>query len=563
MKQLWGKLKISKKLLIAFLLVTVLSSSSGFISIFLLKSADTDYSDALNNYGFPQGDIGLLIGALKSNTANVIMTMATNDPALLKETNNSINENSALISQYMEAVEKTLIGDQEKEYYKIIEDNLPLFTQHAQEVISLAEQKKYTQAMEVYQNEALEHIQLIEDATQNLMNMNRTTGNQLSIELTKQSNTTVIAMCILSIVSFTVSILLAVFIARSISRPMAECSDRLVSLSQGDLHTPVPVIKSEDETGILAEATAILVDRLKNVISQLSDLLENISKGNLNVGYTRDFSGDFAPLHTSSSLIIDSLNEAFLLLRQSADQVDTGSDQVSSGAQALSQGATEQASSIEELAATINDISGQVKLNADNAQKARKESDKQGENLDISKDKMQEMVSAMEEINNKSGEIGKIVKAIEDIAFQTNILALNAAVEAARAGEAGKGFAVVADEVRNLAGKSGDAAKSTTLLIADTIRAVDNGTTIAASTSDALKEVVESSRQVAQLVDMIAESSREQASSISQVTVGVEQISSVVQTNSATAEESAAASEELAGQAKMMRDMIGRFQLKK
>lgn len=563
MRQKWNKLRISKKLVIAFLLVAVLSSSSGFISLGLMKNADTKYSDALNNYGFSQGDIGLLMEALKGNTANIIMTMATDDAALLQKSQEDISRNAALISEYMSNVEKTLTSDAEKAYYETIRENLPLFTQHATEVIALAGQNRDKEAMALYQDEALEHIQAIEEAVEGLMDCNRTAGSQLSRNLTGQSTLTVIFMALLSVFSFAVSILLAVFISRSIARPMEACSDRLVKLSQGDLKTPVPVVNSEDETGILAGATAELVKRLEVVISQISSLLSSIAEGNLDVEYTRRFSGDFLLLHTSSSKIIDSLNEAFQLISQSADQVDTGADQVSSGAQALSQGATEQASSIQELAATISDISGQVTKNAEHAQEARRESEKQEFSLSESNAKMQEMVSAMDKINDKSGEIGKIIKTIEDIAFQTNILALNAAVEAARAGEAGKGFAVVADEVRNLAGKSSEAAKNTTSLIGETIHAVEEGTAIASATSESLKEVVDSSQHVAKLVDQIAGASREQASSINQVTLGVEQISSVVQTNSATAEESAAASEELAGQARMMKDMISRFHLKK
>lgn len=562
MKQVWNGLKIKRKLLIAFLAVTILSSCSGLINLYLMKKADVQYSDALSNYGFAQGDVGLLLEALKGNTANILMMMATDDAALLQKTQADIQDNSAKIGLYMKNVESTLEGDEEREYYKIISDNLPLFTEHAMEVINLASQNKNTEAMAVYQDEALEHIEKIQEATQKLMDSKRTVGDRLSVKLTRQSNQTVVFMCILSAIAFAVSMGLAVVIARSISKPMEECSKRLVALSKGDLQTPVPVINSRDETGILADATKELVDRLNTVIMQISGLLGNIAGGNLDVEYTREFSGDFAALHTSSTKIIDSLNEAFHLIGESATQVDTGADQVSAGAQALSQGATEQASSIQELAAAISEISDQVKKNADNAQEARRESEKQGTSLNTSNEKMQNMVSAMNKINSKSSEIGKIIKTIEDIAFQTNILALNAAVEAARAGAAGKGFAVVADEVRNLAGKSGDAAKNTTSLIEETIQAVKDGSEIAAQTADALKDVVESSQHVAGLVDMIAESSDAQASSISQVSRGVSQISSVVQTNSATAQESAAASEELAGQARMMTDLVGRFRLK-
>lgn len=562
MKRMWKKIKIRNKLIITFILVALLSSSSGFISLYLMKSADKQYSSALTNYGFSQGDIGLLMEALKANTANVIMTIASDDPTIVQKAQDDIQANAALIGQYMNNVSQTLVGEEEEKCYQIIAENLPQFTEHATEVINLASQNKNEEAMNVYQTEALEHIEMIQQAIDQLMAINRTTGTELSKSLTSQGNTTVIMMMLLIVASLTLSLILALFIAKSISTPMSLCSKRLVALSTGDLQTPVPDVDSEDETGILSNATKELVSRLKSVISEITFVLENIAKGNLDVPYTREFNGDFAALHESSSQIIDSLNDAFHLINQSAEQVDMGSGQVSDGAQALSQGATEQASSIEELAATINDISTHVEMNASNAQNARSESDKQVDNLAQSNQKMQEMVSAMAQINNKSEEIGKIIKTIEDIAFQTNILALNAAVEAARAGAAGKGFAVVADEVRNLAGKSSDAAKDTTSLIEETIQAVDHGSEIASETAASLETVITSSHRVAELVEMIATASNEQASSIKQVTQGVDQISQVVQTNSATAEESAAASEELAGQSRLMKEMIDRFKLK-
>lgn len=256
------------------------------------------------------------------------------------------------------------------------------------------------------------------------------------------------------------------------------------------------------------------------------------------------------------------LSSTLSQINQAANQVSAGSDQVSSGAQALSQGATEQASSVEELAATITDISGQVKSNAESALNAKEKSEMAGTEIAASNQKMQELIAAMEEISKSSQEIGKVIKTIEDIAFQTNILALNAAVEAARAGAAGKGFAVVADEVRNLASKSADAAKSTTALIEGAITAVSNGTQLVDVTAKSLLSVVTGTQEVASIVNDISTASAEQASSIAQVTQGIDQISSVVQTNSATAEESAAASEELSGQAQMLNNLVGQFKLK-
>ena len=237
------------------------------------------------------------------------------------------------------------------------------------------------------------------------------------------------------------------------------------------------------------------------------------------------------------------------------------SDQVSSGAQALSQGATEQASSVEELAASINEISNNINQTAQQAQDASDKSMQVGEKAGESNNRMHDMLQAMADINASSGEIGKIIKTIEDIAFQTNILALNAAVEAARAGAAGKGFAVVADEVRNLASKSAEASKNTAVLIENSLQAVENGKRIADETAQSLEVVISDIQEASSLMGSIAKAATDQAESISQITLGIDQISSVVQTNSATAEESAAASEELSGQAQILNELVRKFRL--
>jgi Methyl-accepting chemotaxis protein len=255
------------------------------------------------------------------------------------------------------------------------------------------------------------------------------------------------------------------------------------------------------------------------------------------------------------------LNSTLLQISQSADQVDSGAGQVANGAQALSQGATEQASSIEELSASITEITEQIRKNAENAKSVHDKANFAEREMFSSNDQMREMMIAMGQINFKSSEISKIIKIIDDIAFQTNILALNAAVEAARAGVAGKGFAVVADEVRNLAGKSAEAAKHTTILIEETISAVENGSQITSKTATSLDKSANATKEVVALIDDISKASQEQATAIIQINQGIEQISSVVQTNAATAEESAAASEELSGQANILQELIAKFEL--
>ena len=360
-----------------------------------------------------------------------------------------------------------------------------------------------------------------------------------------------------------IGIIVAVRAGISIAEPIKLCTERLESLAKGDLKSIVPSIRNRDETGRLAQATDVIVSALSEIISDVSRILGSLAAGDFTVESEKKelYVGDFEPMLNAINQIIRQLTDTLSQVRVAADQVASGSDQVSSGAQALSQGATEQASSIEELAASLEEISQKIMKNADHANEASRLSGTVGSEMSRSSDEMKEMILAMQEISESSSEIGKIIKVIEDIAFQTNILALNAAVEAARAGEAGKGFAVVADEVRNLANKSTEASQNTAVLIQNAVDAVGRGTAIADETGKTLMKAVEGSESVRSIIGEISVSTNEQTSALEQVTTGMDQISSVVQTNSATAEESAAASEELSGQAQILKDMVDNFKL--
>lgn len=370
----------------------------------------------------------------------------------------------------------------------------------------------------------------------------------------------------LTVIAILISVVSSTKMGKRIGDPISLCTERIKRLAEGDLSSPVPQIDAKDETGILSAATNKLVNDMNSIIGDIGRILSSMANGNFNVHSEVDdevYSGDFHVLIDSVREINHRLSDALNRINTSAEQVSGGSEQVSGGAQALSQGATEQASSIEELSATINTISDRITENSESCADGKRLVDKTVKYIGTATDDMNRLTGAMDDIGKASGEISKIIKAIEDIAFQTNILALNAAVEAARAGEAGKGFAVVADEVRNLASKSSEAAHETALLIEKAIEAVENGTSIAAETAKAVSEVSQQSVEVHMLMNKIAEASAVQADMVKQVTVGMEQISGVVQTNSATAEESAAASEELSGQANMLKQLVGGFKLKK
>lgn len=366
---------------------------------------------------------------------------------------------------------------------------------------------------------------------------------------------------IMMVVAILLSIIVALKLANNIGRPMKACAERMRLLVEGDLESPVPEAVSQDETGMLTESTAELVTGLSTIIHDIGYLLGELANQNLDIHTQhRDaYVGDFQSILVSMRNLKHELSDILRQINVSADQVSNASSHVSSSAQNLSQGSVEQASSVQELAARISEISNQAKNTASGALDVRQQTHHVGEGVSACNQQMQELMSAMEKIHSRSDEIGKIIKTIEDIAFQTNILALNAAVEAARAGEAGKGFAVVADEVRNLASKSAEASKNTSVLITHSTEAVQTGTEIAQHTADTLLEVVNSIQSMIGSIDQIASVSNEQSDAVSQVNEGINQITSVVQSNSATAEESAAASEQLSAEASSLKRLVEQF----
>lgn len=553
-------LKIWKKLLLTFMIIIILFCATVVLAISGLRQNADKYSEFYN--------VGYQV-------TNRVMNMRRGLQIIVKDlTFTTIEKDEAKCAEYLEDMEKELslmsenatwlhsnfIGDEE--LLKAFETSISNAVSMQEEIVALSQTD-----MAMAQERLLDEYQpLVDEAVNNLIKISDevAAGAESDYESTvSMQRTLVFEELGLAGGALIITILLSIYLTKAITGPIRQLEKAAGQIVEGDFDIEV-TYQSKDELGSLAVAFKNMTSILEEVIADASRLLQEMADGNFDVRTQAEerYVGNLQGLLLAIRKLNRDLSSTMGQINTSADQVASGSGQVSSGAQALAQGATEQAAAVEELAATIAGISQQVKDTAENARSARNQTSMAGDVVEECNRQMHDMMAAMEEITRTSDEIGKIIKTIEDISFQTNILALNAAVEAARAGEAGKGFAVVAEEVRSLANKSSVASNDTAALIEGSLEAVARGKDLAGATAESLKKVVEEVRIAAATVDKIADAAEEQAGAVEQVTVGVDQISDVVQTNSATSEESAAASAELSHQAEILKDLVAKFRIR-
>lgn len=555
----------SKKLMICFIIVAIIGSISGVVSVTLLKVVDIQYSEALIDEGFVQGHIGKLIAALgqvNSATHDVVSYLDTENRDKARE---RYNENVDKVEPYLAQVEKSMTTDEEDRLFAEIEQLWSEYYDMTQSavaigVIDLQATKDMQQRME---DELLPLYDELYGAIAELMEVKVVSGTDQSTALTKVVLACIIIVIALIVVAFVTCILIGRKIAAGIAEPINSCVERLEKIAVGDFHSPVPEVDTEDEVKSLADAMSGTVNVLNNIITDVSYLLGEMAGGKFNIR-SRDrgyYMGDTKGILESIQLINSSLIETLKDIGGSSEQVAIASGQLAEGATALAEGATDQASAIQELLATVTEVTERVEETADSAGHASENAVSVGKQTERSSEQMDLMTTAMERISDTSKQIAEIINSIDAIAAQTNLLSLNAAIEAARAGEAGKGFAVVAEEIRELSNQSSIAANNTRALIQTSISEVERGNEIVTETGESLNVVTEGVRTIVATVEAAKDAMIYQATAMEQINQGITQISQVVQNNSATAEENSATSEELAANAENLNVMVAKFEL--
>lgn len=552
------KLKIRSKLLMGFGVVLIFSIIIAIVAMIELRKTNHDLEYFANEV--VAVDDAIKENRIYSNIAARRLRDGVISQQISAENKKSIEDNMELIRANLSLINK--IGILEKGDLTEYEDAMEEWFGIGDRVLQALDAGDIDAAHTIILEECTPALERVIDLVKPLNEQTAALQEATMKESVKTTNNSIILVAALLVISILLAVLISIKVTRMIVVPVRQVEEVMSKIADGDMSHNLDY-DADDEIGALVKNVRLTCQKLSEIVNNLTYLMDEMAKGNFNLQSDASlYPGDFEPILNSIRQMNHHLSDTLSQINEASNQVASGADQVSSGAQALSQGATEQASSVQELAATVNDISREIKNTAGNSKEASEKVMQAQTELTISNEHMEELIVAMEDISQKSGDIGKIIKTIEDIAFQTNILALNAAVEAARAGEAGKGFAVVADEVRNLASKSAEAANNTTALIEGTIQAVENGTKIADQTAQALLETVEGTKSAVSYVDQISVATEEQSNAVAQVTQGLDQISSVVQTNSATAEQSAAASEELSGQAQLLKDLVSQFRLR-
>ena len=554
-------MKLKSRLLLSYAVVIAICLSASVAALFLMNRIGDNLSSFYKNNYTVTVNVWMAKREMQAARGDILNAVLDSDAEESMQFIENAKESLRNMRATFPVIRKSFKGD--IAMVDRVDELLQQAIVYRDQVFGLVETGKTDEAYEVMKSNYVPILNQMADLLQQIADVAGENAQTMVKEGEYAQTSAIIVIMLIMALSIMAAALLGIYISNSIRKPVKEIEDAAVQLANGKLDGVHVTYMSRDELGQMSDSIRDLISYQKTIIEDISDILGDMSEGNFKVqsNVKEYYRGRYDCILVAMRKLRNRLSNTLGQISQSARQVADGSEQISSETQLLAIGAEEQACSIEKLAAAVNEISEHVRETKENANEARGQTDQAGEQVFESNQQMQEMIRAMNIISEKSSEIYKIVKTIEDIAFQTNILALNASVEAARAGEPGAGFAVVAREIRALADKTAIASKNTAALIEESVSAVKNGEKVARATADSLWQVVKSTKQVVLVVDRIASATENENVSISNITAEVSQISDVVQNNVSTSEELAAASEEFSTQAQILGNMIGQFKL--
>ena len=555
------KMKVEKKLKYCFALVIFVASISGVLGLLMILRSDIQYSNALVDNGFSQGEIGIFSTYLNKEPSIVREMILQEDSAALLESEMELDEIQAKTDAAFEVMYQNCNSPEEQEFIAIIEETLPQYRSIFKQVEEMAIANRNDEAFELLLAEGKPTLKKLTDAVEALIDLNVEMGNEVSSNLTIQTYILISVMILVIVVAAFISMRFAGFVAKLFAEPIIMVKNASAELAKGNLDIKLERMYP-DEIGDMTDSFKEAAETLQMYINELSRGLGEVANGNFNISTDVEFKGDFKALDVAIVQITDSLSQTLGQIREASEQVALGSAQMAESAQSLAEGATDQAGAVEELTATIQNITEAVVGSSEKADESHRNAEAFEIEAEKSNEDIKSLNQAMERINDTSKEIAKIIAAIEDIASQTNLLSLNASIEAARAGEAGKGFAVVADQIGKLAADSAASAINTKRLIENSIQEIEHGNEITTKATAAIESVIGGIKMLAESTKEISELSVSQADAMKQLEMGVEQIAEVIQSNSAAAEETSATSEELSAQSTSLEDLVGQFKLK-
>ena len=561
------ELKIRERLSKSYLQVIFIASISAIVGIIALLVMTRMYNNALNNYGFSQGDIGKAMTAFSGARSEVRAAVGYMDEDIISDAKDTYYTRKDSFQQYLDDIESSMVTQAGKDAYNQIVKDLDGYWDLSDQLIEEGSTTDQEISKKVQRREADElgpAYQVVYNDLKNLMNIYVQKGDQIESVWAVMEIIAVIIMIAVIILSILSGRRYGNQIADGISKPLQQISERLKTFAEGDLDSEFPEHDAKDEVAEMIETARKMADNLNVIISDSGKLLNEMADGNFAVATEHEerYTGKFNDLLIGIRNMNRKINDSLHQVEETAEQVSMGSGNMAEAAQSLEEGATEQAGAVEELQATIADITANVEHTAADLQKSHADARKYADDADHSREQMHAMVEAMQRISESSMKIENIISELEDIASQTNLLSLNASIEAARAGEAGKGFAVVADQIRKLAEQSAASAVSTRELIEGSIHDVEEGNKAVAFVSETLDEVIKGINDIADTSKSLSENSQSQATAMEQAEQGVNQISEVVQSNSAMAQETSATSEELSAQAETLDNLVRQFTLR-